>query len=114
MLKLPNNCSHFMCYQNNTENPLSYASTVHDQELPDGQAGFQKSRGTRNEIDNICWIIEKTREIEKTIYFCFIDYTKAYDCLDHNKLGKILKEMGIPDHLTCVGDFLPRTWKQRT
>ena len=80
---------------------MSYASTVHDQELPDVQAGFQKSRGARNEIDNIHWIIEKTREIEKTIYFCFIDYTKAYDCLDHNKLGKILKEMGIPDHLTC-------------
>ena len=70
-------------------------------ELPDVQAGFRKSRGTRNQIANICWIIKKAREFQKNIYFCFIDYTKAFDCVNHNKLWKILKEMGIPDHLTC-------------
>ena len=69
-------------------------------ELPDVQAGFRKGRGTRNQIANILWIIEKTREFHKDIYFCFIDYAKAFDCVDHNKLWKILKEMGIPDHLT--------------
>ena len=71
-------------------------------ELPDVQAGFRKGRGTRNQIANICWIIEKAREFQKNIYFCFIDYTKSFDCVDHNKLWKILKEMGIPDHLTCL------------
>ena len=73
-----------------------------NQELPDVQAGFTKGRGTRDQIANICWIIDKTRELQKTIYFCFIDYTKSFDCVDHNKLWKILKEMGIPDHLTCL------------
>ena len=71
-------------------------------ELPDVQAGFRKGRGTRDQIGNICWIIEKAREFQKGIYFCFIDYVKAFDCVDHNKLWKILKEMGIPDHLTCL------------
>ena len=71
-------------------------------ELPDVQAGFRKVRGTRGQIANIHWIIEKTREFQKNIYFCFIDYTKAFDYVDHNKLWKILKEMGIPDHLTCL------------
>ena len=71
-------------------------------EFPDVQAGFRKGRGTRNQIANICWIIEKAREFQKNIYFCFIDYAKAFDCVDHNKLWKILKEMGIPDHLTCL------------
>ena len=71
-------------------------------ELPDVQAGFRKGRGTRDQIANIRWIIEKAREFQKTIYFCFIDYAKAFDCVDHNKLWKILKEMGIPDHLTCL------------
>ena len=70
------------------------------QELPDVQAGF-RSRGTRDQIANIHWIIEKAREFQKNIYFCFIDYAKASDCVDHTKLWKILKEMGIPDHLTC-------------
>ena len=70
-------------------------------ELPDVQSGFRKSRGTRDQIGNICWIIEKSREFQKIIYFCFSDYAKAFDCVDHNKLWKILKEMGIPDHLTC-------------
>ena len=71
-------------------------------ERPDFQAGFRKCRGTRDQIANICWIIEKAREFQKNIYFCFIDYAKAFDCVDHNKLWKILKEMGIPDHLTCL------------
>ena len=71
-------------------------------ELPDVQAGFRKGRGTRDQIANICWIIKKAREFQKSIYFCFIDYTNAFGCLDHNKLWKILKEMGIPDHLTCL------------
>ena len=73
-----------------------------DRELPAIQAGFRKGRGTRDEIANICWIIEKAREFQKNIYFCFIDYAKAFDCVDHNKLWKILKEMGIVDHLTCL------------
>ena len=71
-------------------------------ELPDVQAGFRKGRGTRDQIANICWIMEKAREFQKNIYFCFIDYAKAFDCVDHNKLWKILQEMGIPDHLTCL------------
>ena len=70
-------------------------------ELPDVQAGFRKGRGTRDQIANICWIIEKVRELQKNLYFCFIDYAEAFDCVDHNKLWKILKEMGIPDYLTC-------------
>ena len=71
-------------------------------ELPDVQTGFRKGRGTRDQIANICWIIKKARESQKNIYFCFIDYAKSFDCVDHNKLWKILKEMGIPDHLTCL------------
>ena len=71
-------------------------------EVPDVQAGFRKGRGTIDQIANICWIMEKAREFQKNIYFCFIDYTNAFDCLDHNKLWKILKEMGIPDHQTCL------------
>ena len=71
-------------------------------ELPDVQAGFRKGRGTRDQIANISWIMEKAREFQKNIYFCFIEYAKAFDCVDHNKLWKILKEMGIPDQLTCL------------
>ena len=71
-------------------------------ELPDVQAGFRKGRGTRDQIANICWIIEKAREFQKNMYFCFIDYAKAFDCGDENKLWKILRETGIPDHLTCL------------
>ena len=70
-------------------------------ELPDVQAGFRKGRGTRYQIANICWITEKAKEFQKYIYFCFIDYAKDFDCVDHNKQWKILKEMGLPDHLTC-------------
>ena len=71
-------------------------------ELPNVQAGFRNGRGTRDQIANICWIIKKATEFQKNIYFCFIDYAKAFDCVDHNKLWKTLKEMGIPDHLTCL------------
>ena len=71
-------------------------------ELSDVQAGFRKGRGTRDQIANICWIMEKAREFQKNISFCFIDYAKAFDCVDHNKLWEILKEMGIPDHLICL------------
>ena len=71
-------------------------------EIPDIQAGFRKGRGTRDQIANILWIIKKSKRVQKNIYFCFIDYAKAFDCVDHNKLWKIMKEMGIPDHLTCL------------
>ena len=71
-------------------------------EFPDVQAGLRNGRGTRDQIANICWIIEKAREFQKIIYFCFIDYTTAFDCVDYNKLWKILQEIGIPDHLTCL------------
>ena len=70
--------------------------------LPDVQAGFRKGKGTRDQIANIHWIMEKSREFQKNIYLCFIDYAKAFDCVDHNKLWKILKEMGTPDHLICL------------
>ena len=71
-------------------------------ELPDGQAGFRRGRGTRDEIASIHWIIEKASEFQNNVYFSFIGYTKAFDCVDHNKLWKIMKEMGIPDHLTYI------------
>ena len=73
-----------------------------NRELPDVQAGFRKGRGTRDQIAKIHWIIEKAREFQKNIFFCFSDYAKPFDCVDHNKLWKILKEMGVPDHLTCL------------
>ena len=71
-------------------------------ELPDVEAGFRKGRGARDQIANICWIIEKAREFQKYIYFCFVDYAKVFGCVDHNKLWNILQETGIPDHLTCL------------
>ena len=73
-----------------------------NRELPNVQAGFRKGRKTKEQIANIRWIIKKAREFQKNIYFCFIDYAKAFDCVDHNKLWKILQKMGIPDHLTCL------------
>ena len=73
-----------------------------NRELPDAQAGFRKGRGTRDQIADICWIIKKAREFQKNIYFCFIDYAKAFDCMDHHKLWKILKEMGILEHFACL------------
>ena len=80
----------------------AFSKTSLNRELPDVQAGFKKVRGTRDQIVNIHWIIKKAREFQKNIYFCFIDYAKAFDCVDHNKLWTILKEMGIPNHLTCL------------
>ena len=73
-----------------------------NRELPDVQAGFRKGRVTTDQIANIHWIKEKARELQRNIYFCFLDYDKAFDCVDHNKVGKILKEIGIPDHLICL------------
>ena len=73
-----------------------------NQELPDVEAGFRKGKGAREQVANIRWIIRKEREFQKNIYFCFIDYARAFDCVDHDKLWKILQEMGIPDHLTCL------------
>ena len=81
-----------------------------NRELPDVQAGFRKGRGTRDQIANIQWIIKKAREFQKNIYLCFIDYAKAFDCVDHNKTWKILKEMGTPDHLTCLLRNLYAGW----
>ena len=81
---------------------FSFSSLSMNRELPDVQAGFRKGRGTRDQTANIRWIIKKARTFQKNIYFCFIDYAKAFDCVDHNKLWKILKEMEIPDHLTCL------------
>ena len=82
-------------------------------ELPDVQAGFRKGRGMRDEIANIHWIMEKAREFQKNIYFCFIDYAKAFDCVDHNKLWKILKELGIPENLTSSWETYMQVRKQQ-
>ena len=84
-----------------------------NRELPAVQAGFRKGRGTRDQIANICWIIEKAREFQKNIYVCFIDYAKSFDWVYHNKLWKILKEMGIPDHLTCLWEIYMLVRKQQ-
>ena len=73
-----------------------------NQELPDVQAGFRKGRGTRDQVANILWVIEKAREFQKNLYLCFVNYAKAFDCVDHNKVWKTLKQMGIQDHLTCL------------
>ena len=73
-----------------------------NRELPDVQAGFRNGRGTRDQTANICWIIEKARESHKNIYFCFIEYNKAFDCVDHNNVWKILQQIGVPDYLTCL------------
>ena len=82
-------------------------------ELPDVQAGFRKDRGTGDQIANIQWVMEKAREFQKNIYFCFIDYTEAFDCVGHNKLWKILQEMGLPDHLTCLWETCMQVRKQQ-
>ena len=84
-----------------------------NQELPHVQAGFRKGNGTRDQITNIYWIIEKAREFQKNLYFCFIDYTKAFDCVGHNKLWKILQEMWIPDNLTCSWEICMQVKKQQ-
>ena len=85
-----------------------------NRELPDVQAGFRKGRGPRDQIANICWIIKKAREFQKNIYFCFIDYAEVFDCVDHNTLWKILKKMGIPDHLTVRKQQLELDMEQQT
>ena len=82
-----------------------------NRELPDVQAGFRKGKGTKNQIANICWNIKKAREFQRNMYFCFSDYVKAFDCVDHNKLWKILQEMGIADHLTCLLRNLFAGWE---
>ena len=102
MFKPPHNWIHFTFWQNNAQILQARLQQYVNQELPHVQVGFRKGRGTRDQIANICWIIKKAREFQKNIYFCFIDYTKAFDCGDHNKLWKILKKMGISDHLTCL------------
>ena len=102
MFKLPNNCTHLTCQQIIAENSLSQASTICEPRNSICSNWIQKGRGTRDQIANICWITKKAREFQKNISFCFIDYTKAIDHVDHNKLWKTLKEMYIPDHLTCL------------
>ena len=96
---------YYLCHLNNKP-VLCLWNKINQQyvncELPDVQVGFRKGRGTRDQIANICWIMEKARKFQKNIYFSFIDNAKAFDCVDHNKLWKILKEMGIPDHMTCL------------
>ena len=84
-----------------------------NRELPDVQAAFRKGRGTRDQIASICWVIKKAREFQENIYFCFIDYAKAFDCVDYNKLWKILREMGIPDHLTASWEICMQVRKQQ-
>ena len=104
MLKLPHSCTHLTHSKKKAILKILQARFQQyvNCELPDVQAGFRKGRGTRDQIANIHWIIRKEREFQKNIYFCFIDYAKAFDCVDHNKLWKILKEMGIPNHVTCL------------
>ena len=102
MFKLPHSCIHLTRQQCNAQNSPSQAQHYINQELPDVQAGFGKGRGTRNQSVNIHWIIEKERGFQKNIYFCYIEYAKAFDCVDHHKLWEIFQEMGIPDHLTCL------------
>ena len=100
MFKLLHNCTHSHTSRVMLKILQARLQQCVNRECPDAQAGFRKGRGTRDQIANIRWIMEKTREFQKNIYFCFIDYAKAFDCVDHDKLWKILKEMGIPDHLT--------------
>ena len=101
MFKLPHNCTHFTYSKVMLKILQAMLQEYMDRELPDVQTGFRKGRETRDQIANIPWVIEKAREFQKN-YFCFIDYAEAFDFVDHNKLWKIFKEMGIPDHLTCL------------
>ena len=102
MLKLPHNCTHLTRCKVMLKILQARLQQYVNREFPDVQAVFRKGKGTRDQIANIRWIMEKAREFQKNIYFCFIDYAKAFDCVGHDKLWKILKEMGIPDHLTCL------------
>ena len=102
MFRLLHNWTHLTHLQSNAQNLRARLQQYVNHEPPDVQAGFKKSRGTRDQIANTHWIIKKAREFQKNIYFCLIDYAKAFDCVDHNKLWKILKEMGIPDYLSWL------------
>ena len=102
MLKLPHNCTHLTCQKVMLKILQARLQQYVNYELPDVQAGLRKGKGTRDQIANIHWIIKKSKEFQKNIYFCFIEYAKALDCVDHKKLWKILQEMGISDHLTCL------------
>ena len=102
VLKLPHNCTHLNASKIMLKILQARLQQYVNHELPDVQASFRKGRGTRDQIANIRWIIKKAREFQKNIYFSFIDYAKAFHCVDHNKLWRILKEVGIPDHLTCL------------
>ena len=102
MFKLLHNCTHLQVGKIMLKILQARLEQYMNCETSDAQAGFRKGRGTRVQIANISWIIKKAREFQKNIYFCFIDYAKAFDCVDHNKLWKILKQMGIPHHLTCL------------
>ena len=96
MFKLPHNCTHL------AKKCSKFSKQVFNWEFPDVQAGFRKGKGTRDQIANICWIIKKAKVFQKNIYFWFIDCAEAFDCVDHHKPWKILKEMGMPNHLTCL------------
>ena len=102
IFKLPHSCTYFTRLQGNAQNSPSRLQQYMNWEIPDVQAGYRKGKGTRDEIANIHWIIEKAREFQKNIYFCIIDYAKAFDYVDHNKLWKTLREMEMPDHLNCL------------
>ena len=102
MVKLPHNCTHLTSQKSNAQNSPSKASTVHEPRTSRCTSWIQKRQRNKNKFANILWIIEKARQFQKNVYFCFVDYAKAFDCVDHKKLWNILTEMGIPDHLTCL------------
>ena len=102
MVKLLHNCTHFTCQQGSGPNPSSQSSAVREPKTSRCINWIQKRQRNQRSNCNICWIFKKARPFQKNIYFCFIDYAKAFECVDHRKLWKILKEMGIPDHLTCL------------
>ena len=114
MFKLPYNFAHFICQQGYVQNPLGQVSAVCEPRTSRYiKTRFRKGRGTRDQTANIHWIIEKAREFQRNIYICFIGYTKSFDCVDHKKLWKILKELGIPDHLTCFLRICMQVKKQQ-
>ena len=113
MLKLPHNCTHLTCSKVMLKILQARLQQYVNHECPDVEAGFRKGRGTRNQIASINWIIERAREFQKNIYFCFIDYAKAFDYVDNNKLWKILKELGIPDHQPAFWEICMQIKKQQ-
>ena len=113
MHKLPHNCSHLNCYQSNAHFLQVRLQQYVNRELPGVQTGFRKGRGTRDQIANTCRIVEKARDFQKNICFCIINYAKAFDCVDHNKLWKIIKEMRVADRLTCLPRNLYTGQKQQ-